>query len=30
MVGKFVPLLTNFVGARGGADIAKLLAGALK
>jgi len=30
MVGKFVPALTNFVGASGGADAAKLLAGALK
>jgi Protein of unknown function VcgC/VcgE (DUF2780) len=30
MVGKFVPLLTQFVGSKGGADVASLLAGALK
>jgi hypothetical protein len=30
MVGKFVPVLTKFVGASGGADTASLLAGALK
>jgi hypothetical protein len=30
MVAKFVPVLTKFVGGKGGADVAKLLAGALK
>ena len=30
MVGKFVPLLTKFVGAKGGTNVASLLAGALK
>jgi len=30
MVGKFVPVLTKFVGSKGGADVASLLAGALK
>jgi hypothetical protein len=30
MVGKFVPLLTKFVGSKGGADVASLLGGALK
>jgi hypothetical protein len=30
MVGKFVPVLTSFVGSSGGADVAKLLTGALK
>jgi hypothetical protein len=30
MVGKFVPILTNFVQAKGGANVASLLSGALK
>jgi len=30
MVSKFVPVLTNFVGSKGGADVGKLLAAALK
>ena len=30
MVGKFVPILTNFVHAKGGANVASLLSGALK
>lgn len=30
MVSKFVPVMSNFVGSKGGADAAKLLAGALK
>jgi Protein of unknown function VcgC/VcgE (DUF2780) len=30
MVGKFVPLLTQFVGSKGGTGVASLLAGALK
>ncbi len=30
MVGKFVPVLTKFVESKGGADVASLLAGALK
>ena len=30
MVSKFVPILTNFVGSKGGADVGKLLAAALK
>jgi hypothetical protein len=30
MVGKFVPVLTQFVGAKGGSNVASLLAGALK
>jgi hypothetical protein len=30
MVGKFVPILTNFVQNKGGANIASLLSGALK
>ena len=30
MIAKFVPVLTKFVGAKGGSDTASLLAGALK
>jgi hypothetical protein len=30
MVGKFVPILTNFVQTKGGASVASLLSGALK
>ena len=30
MVGKFVPILTNFVQSKGGANVASLLSGALK
>jgi hypothetical protein len=30
MVSKFIPVLTNFVGAKGGPEVAKLLAAALK
>ena len=30
MVGKFVPILTNFVQSKGGANLASLLSGALK
>jgi len=30
MVGKFVPILNNFVQAKGGANVASLLSGALK
>lgn len=30
MIGKFVPIMTNFVGAKGGAATSSLLAGALK
>jgi hypothetical protein len=30
MVGKFAPILTNFVQAKGGANVASLLSGALK
>jgi len=30
MVGKFVPIMTNFVQSKGGANVASLLSGALK
>jgi hypothetical protein len=30
MVEKFVPVLTNFLQAKGGANVASLLSGALK
>jgi hypothetical protein len=30
MVAKFIPALTKFVGGKGGAEVAKLLAAALK
>jgi hypothetical protein len=30
MVGKFIPVMTKFVGGKGGADVAKLLGGAFK
>jgi hypothetical protein len=30
MVGKFVPILTNFIQSKGGANVASLLSGALK
>ena len=30
MVGKFVPILTNFVQAKGGANVASLLSGTLQ
>ena len=30
MVGQFVPIMTNFVQSKGGANVASLLSGALK